>query len=276
MRIVVLSDLHSNRAAMKAVLAAVDDLSPDAVVVAGDVINRGPHPRECLDEILERRDRQGWHVIKGNHEDYVLMVDGQAADARPYMRDLLAHTRWTCERIRDRLPLLRDWPDQLVLHGPDGSELCFLHASRHGNRSGLYEDMEEEVLADMVAPAPAVTVVGHTHVPFVRRVGQALVVNAGAAGMPFDGDPRAAFALLEWEHERWYARIIRTTYEVADAEQDFHTSGYLRDGGPMVPLILQELQQSRPRLGMWHRTYEARVASGEISLADSVAHLLAG
>ena len=71
MRMVVLSDIHANLVALQAVLAAVDALAPDRVVVPGDTINRGPQPRRCLEIILERRDQQGWHVIKGNHAQYL-------------------------------------------------------------------------------------------------------------------------------------------------------------------------------------------------------------
>lgn len=274
MRIAVLSDIHSNRVALAAVLAAIDEVQPDRVVVAGDTINRGPKPHECLTTILERRDRLGWHVLKGNHEDYVLLVDRQTAEERTYLRELLRHTQWTCNKTRDLIPALAQMPDHLSLSGPDGSEVRFLHASIHGNRSGIYEDMEEDVVASMVYPQSAVTVVGHTHVAFVRRVGSSLVVNAGAAGLPFDGDTRAAFAVLEWSDGKWCARIHRVAYDLAAAEQDFHDSGYLRDGGPMTPLILHELRRARPMLGVWHRHYEPLVARGELSLSDSIADLL--
>jgi predicted phosphodiesterase len=274
MRIVVLSDIHSNRTALQTVLATVDALTPDAVVVAGDIINRGPQPRICLEAVLDRRDRDGWHVLKGNHEDYVLLVDRAPVTADHYAHELFAHTRWTRDRVSDLLPRVRELPDQLSLTGPDGSEVRFLHASMQGNRSGLYEDMEDEVIAALVAPAPPVTVVGHTHVPFVREVKGALVINAGAAGLPFDGDPRAALAVLDWQAGRWQARIVRIAYDGLAAERDFFDSGFMAEGGPMVPLILDELRQARPRLGLWHRDYESRVARGELTLTESVASLL--
>ena len=270
MRMVVLSDIHANFVALQAVFQAVDEARPDVVVVAGDVINRGPQSRACLEAILDRRDRLGWHVIKGNHEDYVLLVDATPMAEDSWADQLFAHTRWTRDRIRDLLPAVSALPDRLSLVSPDGSEVRFLHASMKGNRSGLYEDMEEDTLSALVAPAPQVLVAGHTHVPFVRRLGQTLVVNAGAAGLPFDGDPRPSFAQLDWQEGYWHACIRRVDYDRAAAERDFHTSGYLADAGLMIPLILDELRQARPRLGLWHRLYEGPVARGELSLAESV------
>lgn len=273
MRLVVLSDIHGNRVALQAVLKAVDELAPDAVVVAGDIINRGPHSRPCLETILDRQGRLGWNVLKGNHEDYVLLVDNAPLTADGWEHELYAHTRWTRDQLRDLLPVVRDLPDHYSMTDPDGSELRFLHASMQGNRSGLYEDMEDDMLAALVAPPPRVLVAGHTHVPFIRNVGPTLVVNAGAAGLPFDGDTRASLAVLDWADHAWKARIVRVAYDVAEAEQDFHRTGYLTGAGPMIPLILDELRQAKPRLGLWHRTYEPDVAAGRLSLKDSV-HLL--
>jgi predicted phosphodiesterase len=274
MRMVVLSDIHANAVALAAVLTAVDALEPDQVVVAGDTINRGPSSRRCLETILERRDRRGWHVLKGNHEDYVLLAEREPYAADHWAHELFAHTRWTVHQVRDLLPLVRALPDHLSLTGPDGGEIRFLHASMQGNRSGLYEDMPDERLAALVAPAPPVLVAGHTHIPFVRAINGTLIVNAGSAGLPFDGDPRVSFALLEWRESLWTARIIRVPYDRQAAENDFISSGYLADGGPMIPLILDELRHARPRLGMWHRTYERAFSAGEISLKKSVQDLL--
>lgn len=274
MRIAVLSDIHANLPAMNAVIEAVDACRPTQVVVAGDIINRGPQPLRCLETILQRRRECGWRVLKGNHEDFVLLEAAATAGRADWERKLYAHTHWTMERLRDHLPELRELPDRVVLEGPDGGELRFVHASMRSNRHGLYEDMEEGDVGELIAPAPRVLTVGHTHVPFVRPLGEVLVVNAGAAGLPFDGDPRASFALLSWEEPRWRADIIRVDYDRAEAEADFDHTGYAADAGPMVALIRDELRHARPRLGWWHRRYESRVARGELSLEESIDRLI--
>ena len=273
MRIVILSDVHANRIALEAVLAEVDALAPDQVVVAGDVINRGPEPRACLELLLALRDTHHWQFIKGNHEDFVLLEARGGLVRAPWERQLYAHTHWTMNRVRDLLPRIAEWPDHFSLNGPDGSEVRFVHASMRGNRQGIYEDMEEPVLAELTAPPPAVLVAGHTHIPFVRRVNGTMIVNAGAVGMPFDGITQPSFAVLDWA-AGWSARIVRVAYDRVAAERVFMASGYLGEAGPMVPLILDELRQARPRLGLWHRRYEAEVAAGRITLEESVEQLL--
>lgn len=274
MRLVVLSDIHANRPALDRVLAAVDACKPTHVVVAGDMINRGPHPRCCLERILDRRGRMGWHVLRGNHEDFVILEATAPRIPTPWESQLYAHTRWTLDRVRDFVPVLQDLPDRIALRAPDGSELRFLHASMRSNRHGLYAHMNEEDVGELIAPAPPVLIVGHTHIPFVRTFGQTLIVNAGAVGLPFDGDTRPSFALLEWNDGAWSAEIVRIDYDHAQAVEDFSSSGYLAEGGPMVRLILDELHFAQPRLGWWHRHYEDRVARGELTIEDSVELLL--
>lgn len=274
MRIAVISDIHSNRQALAAVLKALDDAAPDQVVIAGDVINRGPEPRACLETILDLQRTRHWLPIKGNHEDFVLVEAAGRIEATDWERKLYHHTIWTMERVRDLLPAITDWPDRLSITGPDGSEVRFVHASMRSKRRGLYEDMEEPQLAELTAPAPAVLIVGHTHVPFIRRANGTLIVNAGAVGLPFDGITRASFALLDWKDSTWQPQIVRLDYDLEAAERAFFETGFMDDAGVMAPLILDELRQARPRLGIWHRHYETRVAAGELSIEASVEHLL--
>ncbi|HEX7974983.1 MAG TPA: metallophosphoesterase, partial [Anaerolineales bacterium] len=72
MKLAVLADIHANYVALQAVAAHIQAWQPDAVIVAGDVINRGPRPAECLHFVLEKEKTEGWRLVRGNHEDYVI------------------------------------------------------------------------------------------------------------------------------------------------------------------------------------------------------------
>ena len=72
MKIAVLADIHANYIALQTVAYHVDAWRPDYVIVAGDVVNRGPRPQECLEFILEKQLAKDWRLIRGNHEDYVI------------------------------------------------------------------------------------------------------------------------------------------------------------------------------------------------------------
>ncbi|MBV8215350.1 MAG: metallophosphoesterase, partial [Verrucomicrobia bacterium] len=69
MRIAILADIHANASALEAVIADLESLQPDRVIVAGDFQNRGPFPRE----VTYRLFALGWTLLRGNHEDYVII-----------------------------------------------------------------------------------------------------------------------------------------------------------------------------------------------------------
>jgi predicted phosphodiesterase len=274
MKVAVLSDVHANLAAFKAVLLHIDSVMPDVVLVGGDIINRGPQPRECLEIVLDRIKHHGWKVIRGNHEDYVLRTSRGVNTLKEWEQKVMSHTCWTEKRVADYLPAVAAWPDETGITAPDGSQLICTHASRKGNRVGLYTAMNDEELIDHAHPDAKALCVGHTHIPFVRKIHDRLIVNAGAVGMPFDGDHRAAYALVTWSAEGWEAEVVRVPYDRQVTENAYHETGYLTGGGPMVPLIHWELRHARARLGYWHRCYESAVAAGKIGLEESVQIIL--
>ena len=75
MKIAVLSDIHANYRALETVIDHIERWEPDYVIVAGDIVNRGPRSLCCIQKIEEKRHNQGWQVIRGNHEDYVIERD---------------------------------------------------------------------------------------------------------------------------------------------------------------------------------------------------------
>ena len=72
MKLAVLADIHGNFPALQAVTAHLEQWQPDRVVVAGDIVNRGPRSLDCLRFVQHKQDTQGWITVRGNHEDYVV------------------------------------------------------------------------------------------------------------------------------------------------------------------------------------------------------------
>jgi len=275
MKIAILSDIHANLHALDAVLSHLDRESPDHVIVAGDVVNRGPFSEQCVARILERKDRDGWIVIKGNHEEFVLEKMNPDPSQPEWEEEVCRHSAWTCSRLEGYLEEIASWPNHVDLEPAAASRIRVMHASTISNRTGIYPKMSDRELLGRIDHEPDVFCAGHTHVPFVRRLESSLVVNAGAVGLPFDRDPRAAFALLQRNGPAWDARIIRVPYDREPAERAFHDTGYLKEGGPMTPLILDELRHARPNLRLWHDHFEHRVAKGELTVDQSVREFLA-
>ncbi len=271
MKLAVLADIHGNTRAFDEVMAHIDAWRPDHVVVAGDVINRGPSPRACLEAVLGRVRDPGWQVVIGNHEQYVLGQVGVQTHTPP-REDPYGPSRWTLRQIGELHREIAGWPFSVELHGPDGSLARITHASMRHTQDPLFADTPDAVLRHVLgAPSPDVFCVGHTHVPFVRRVDRTLAINAGAVGMPFDRDPRASYAQLEWRGGAWRTRIVRLDYDFAGAQRDYVHSGYLDEAGPIARLMLAEFRLSRGGfLFQWIQRYDEAVARGELTLEASV------
>jgi diadenosine tetraphosphatase ApaH/serine/threonine PP2A family protein phosphatase len=203
----VLYDIHANLPALEAVLADARDAGADRHLLGGDYAGLGAWPVETLERLREL-PRAQW--IRGNWERW-LGAPEEAADV-PFVRSALA---WALENIPDDdIAELSRLPATVTV---DGTQFC--HASPISDmRSFMPEpaDDEAELLGDVTATR---VVFGHTHVQF-RRQGEGGVdlVNPGSVGLPFDGDCRAAYALIaddgelelrrvEYDHRRTAATI---------------------------------------------------------------------
>jgi predicted phosphodiesterase len=271
MKIAVLADIHGNWSALQAVAAHLEAWQPDRVIMAGDVVNRGPYPAECLEFVLQKQATAGWHLVRGNHEDYVLENTRPGAPQSGPQLDVYRNSFWTLDQLNGQVEALEAMPFQVSLTGPDGREVRAVHASMKSNQTGIYPAMTEAALRPLIAPPPAVLCVGHTHRPLIRQLDETLVVNVGSVGMSFDGDRRAAYAQLTWENGRWQAEIIRLDYDWTAVEQEFVDSGFMVGAGDLARIMLVEFQRARPYLHQWIGQYEARVLAGELSLTESVA-----
>ena len=274
MKIAVLADIHANFRALETVIDHVERWKPDVVVVAGDIVNRGPRSFCCLERIEEKRKTAGWYVIKGNHEDYVIERD-QPNDARSGpMYDLIQPAYFTYRQLHQDVSILRGLPRQITLKSEEDDEIRILHASMLGNRDGIYPENTDAQIERKISPLPAVFITGHTHRTLIRRINNTLVVNAGSVGLPFDGDTRAAYAQITHSNGEWRSKIIRLLYNVGLTEKDYDEFGFANCGGPIVNIIRLELQTGIGQLYQWVAKYNDPIKNGEISVAKATEEFL--
>lgn len=296
MKLAVLSDIHANYRALEAVGADIDAWQPDCVVVAGDIVNRGPRPVDCLRYAEARARDDGWLLVRGNHEDYVIRHASPDAPREGPLAEMFRASFWTYSKLRGDIGPLQAMPygvefgaapDAPVDADPErrmlrlpalapGSGLVRIaHASMLHNRDCIFPDTPDVELAEKLgAPAPALFCVGHTHMQVLRGLNGTLVINAGAVGMPFDGDPRAGYARCEFRGGAWVGELVRLDYDRARAECDFADTGYLVEGGPLARLQVIELREARSQLFQWAARYEKLVLEGVLSMDASVDEFL--
>ncbi len=270
MKVAILADIHGNLSALETVLEHIDSWQPDRVVIAGDIVNRGPRPRECLEIVQKRQKDAGWLLVRGNHEDYVLTQANPNITRSGPEIEIAQNSIWTLQKLNRLLSDLEKMPFQVAFSEPEGQEFRVVHASMRGNREGIYSDTPKATLRHLIEPPPSVLCVGHTHRPLVRTIDNTLVVNVGSVGLPFDGDIRSAYAQLTWHNERWQVRIIRLNYDRVRAEQDYFSTGFIPDAGDLAKIMLVEFRQARAHIHRWIWNYQDAVLSKNLSMSDSV------
>ncbi len=269
MKIAILSDIHGNLPALEAVVADLEKWQPDRVFVAGDIINRGPRSLDCLRLVVGKHRQCGWHLIRGNHEDYVIKQAQPDVYKDPPQVDLDRFVLYTYQQVKDQLPLLTRLPEIHTEATPEFGEVRMVHASMHHNRDGIYPETSDLVLFEKITPPPAVFITGHTHRALTRSLDGTLVINAGSVGLPFDGDRRTGYARLQWQAGRWQAELVRLKYDIERAEQDFYETGFLEDAGPLAQLVLVELQMALSQLYQWFRRYYRPVLEGKLTAQEA-------
>ena len=274
MKIAVIADIHANYVALEAVTAQIDAWQPDQVILAGDLVNRGPRPLECLRFVQAKVAAAGWLVVRGNHEEYVIEQANPDFPRQGPEADVNRGSCWTYEQLGKGVASMEAMPSDLSLQAPDGGEVRVTHGSMLSLRDGIYPWTSDTELEQKIGRPPALFLVGHTHIPLIRRLNGTLVVNAGSSGLPFDGDTRPAYARCTWDQGEWQGEIVRIDYDFAQAERDFYSTGFMENAGHLAVLVMRELQLAHSQLGDWATLYQRRTLAGEISMRQSVAEFL--
>ena len=229
MRVAVISDIHANLHALETTLAEVDAERPDAIWCLGDVVGYGPRPNECCAVVSERADL----CLIGNH-DLVALGGSDVAEFNP---DAAAAALWTREELSEDS---RKFLEPLV-PSADAERAQMFHASA---RDPVWEYIltDEAARATLVLTTAPVVLVGHSHVALALMLsndvltggvaqadnevaldGGRWLLNPGSVGQPRDGDPRAAWLLLDFD--RMFAHFRRVAYPIERTQQEMREAG---------------------------------------------------
>jgi putative phosphoesterase len=188
MKIVIVSDIHAN-------FAAVEDFPEqkyDQLWCLGDLVDYGPSPRQVIAWVR----RHATVAVRGNHDHAVgFGVDPQCSLPYKHLADeTMRYTQKLC--TNDEFAYLRRLPAQQEIVVGD-KKFYLVHAAPtdplFGYRleaSTLWPNETQWIDADVL-------VVGHTHTPFIRQVGGCTIVNPGSLGQPKTGRTLACYAVWE-------------------------------------------------------------------------------
>lgn len=213
MRIAVVSDIHGNLPALKAVVRDFTRRGVDAVVNLGDSLSGPLMPMETAQYLMD----QDWIHLAGNHERQVLQLTERSSRVDKYAYSQLGQKEldWLASLVWVK-PFS---PDVLLCHGTPRSDVeCLL---QNADRNASLTEIEQR-LGDTRA---SLTLCGHSHVPrSVRTRAGHLIVNPGSVGHPAfaddfphphvveSGSPDARYAIVEQHHESWAVSLLTVPY----------------------------------------------------------------
>jgi predicted phosphodiesterase len=240
MRIAVLSDIHSNLAALEAVRA--DLPSVEEVWVLGDTVGYGPQPNEVIRALQE----MGARSVLGNHDAAAI---GNIS-AEDFNVDARAAVEWTAKQLdANATAYLAALPEVRV-----SGDLTAVHGSP---RDPIWEYITSPSVAaaNLASFETWLCVFGHTHLPIIFRADESRVemlsatagdpvpldarralINPGSVGQPRDGIPAAAYLLLD-DHDAT-VEFRRVAYDIA------RTQRLMRDAG-LPPRLSDRLTWGR-------------------------------
>lgn len=231
MRHAIISDIHGNLQALRAVLESLDGLGAGDAVCLGDVVGYGGDPAGCVSLIRERCSA----AIMGNHDAAV----AGAVSTEYFNSAAREAVNWTRQALDlEDAGWLGALPYELGLDG-----YCIVHATPDDPRRWSYlmsDDHAEELFGFFSGP---LLFYGHTHYPLVfeqygaavaclgaetlsLRPGARYIINPGSVGQPRDGDPRAAFGIYDGSAGRF--EFHRVPYDIDGARKAILDAGLPR------------------------------------------------
>jgi putative phosphoesterase len=206
LRIVVISDIHSNLEAFLAVIANLP--SYDHLLFLGDLVGYGPQPNEVVEQLQQL---QPAIVLRGNH-DYAVST----GDTSGFSSHAEIAVKWTSRQIKPQnLDYLSNLPSSAKIE-LNNTGLALFHGSpRDSLGEYIFPGIQESSARQLIQRAGApMVLLGHTHVPMLYDFEREMLANPGSVGQPRDGDQRAAFAILTLSEGKFHFEVRRVEYDV--------------------------------------------------------------
>ncbi len=224
--IAVISDLHSNLEALEAVLKDIQSKKISKIFCCGDIVGYNTNPNEVC-ELLEKKQVT---CILGNHDQAILSKDYSWFNSVAEVA-----LQWTQENISKKstsfLKSLSTFHEEII----ENKKHFFVHGSPEDHLyQYVFPGVSDKILEKFLKSTKAdVLVMGHTHFPFTRKLGNKLVVNPGSVGQPRDNNPKASYAImdgLEASIRRVPYDFITTQKKLKNADLPYYLSARLAEG----------------------------------------------
>ena len=204
MKIAVISDIHGNLEAMKAVLEDIKNEGCEKIFCLGDLAMAGPQPKETINFIRNLKNDFDFEIIQGNTDEMIA-----------YAQD------WIYEKIKEALPVmaeayksdiktvtdeqkeyLKSLPKQKEIN-VEGVKILLVHGSPRRNNEDIFPNLDIKKVEEMLDGVDANLILcGHTHMPCgYQTTTNQTVINVGSVGRPFSEEPKSCYCIIEIKND---------------------------------------------------------------------------
>ena len=239
MKIAVLSDIHGNVEALKAIMRELEMENIKNVIIAGDIVGECPDNDEVIEIVKELNP---W-IIKGNKEKYILDYhSGETKKWKEYKQ--MAAMVWAYENMnKDSIEYIKTLPEEVIVNLEGADAIRVVHGSPGYNSKGIYEEDFPQILHKVAESIEENTLIcGHTHCQWVREVNGKLILNPGAIGVFFNKERKAQYAMLTSEKGKWSGELRTVDFDIDILEKRFIESGIYDAARAWCRIMLQSMR----------------------------------
>jgi len=215
MNVAILSDIHGNICALNAVLSDIRSLNVSEIVFLGDLVINGPTPLEVFQE-LRKLEPICW--VKGNTDDWFAEISDEWSPSTEQEEKIYKNYIYTRKHLSKKsIDFLLKRPEKCFFETA-GVTILAVHGSPRSISEGIGKNITYDELKKIFSNIKeSIIVSGHSHIPYIGRVGNKVIFNAGSIGMPLDGDNRASYGIIKIKNHIPKCSIRRVAYPINKA-----------------------------------------------------------
>ncbi len=230
MKVALIGDVHANLPALEKVLADAQRQKVEAIWNIGDFVGYNAFP----DEVMRKLRKAKAVSVVGNYDLKVLDAyeKGPTLSRNPEKRYAF---QWAYDHLgKSSRRYLAKLPREVRLEVGHW-RILLTHGSPESIDEHLTPQTPQQRLEQLAAAAGAdVVIVGHSHIPMVRKAGGVWFINTGSVGRPDDGNPRAGYAIMNITARKIEVRHFRLAYDVKRAAAAIRDAGMPEDFAQMI------------------------------------------
>lgn len=215
-KVAVMSDLHGNIEALKAVFADVDALGIKRILILGDLALMGPEPNKAIDFVKDVIEKYDVDIIQGNTD--LMIINDELPNVADFVKNAILYSK---ENVTtENKAFLRSLTPQKSIKIGETS-ILMVHGSPRRIDENIMPARPIEEIKPMLADAKeALILCGHTHKPAGYQIEKQTIVNDGSVGRPMNGDYRSCYVVLDIDEEKQNCFSVEHRF----VEYDFETA----------------------------------------------------